>query len=672
MNRHLTALPVLLLLAACVDEGSSPTDKEVVEPTYSDQDGDYILDLHEGFIDPEAQDTASDGLYSRDSDGDGTPDYLDTDSDNDGILDAVEGGDSDVWTLPWDSDTDTIPDYLDTDSDGNCIPDSEDGEGEMDADGIRDYADLDDDGDTIGDVYEIGSGCVVVDSDGDGTPDYRDEDSDGDGIGDIWEAGTSAWESEPTDVDLDGVPNYLDSDSDGDGMGDAEEGRVSLPSDEPADTDGDGLYDFLDIDSDGDGLSDSDERNQYGTDPYTADSDGDGFSDGAEVAAGTDPNDTGSVIDGLYVTVPERTNTLEDFEFELTVQMGDIVFLLDTTCSMGSTLNGMANEFSSIVSQLTSTLPDAEYGVATYDDYAYGGYGSTSYGDKPFILKQQVTDNVGSVQSTLSSLSTHGGSDGPESGMEALYQTLTGQGYDQDCDGTYDSSTDVRPFLSGGADAFSGGGGQSYNSSTSGGGEVGGMGFRDYALPVIVYATDNYLRDPDTGYGTPPSCSNPAGGSDVITAVNNANAYLIGIAAGSSTATAQMNMLANATGSYADTDGDGSTDDALVFSWTGSNASLRTTIVNAIGDLVDSVQFDEVSLQVEGDEWGFVSSISPETYPLSGAVSGQVIDFTIGFRGAVAAQDEDAIYRLTLNVFGDGTVLLDTYDIYVLVPGSSY
>ena len=38
----------------------------------------------------------------------------------------------------------------------------------------------------------------------------------------------------------------------------------------------------------------------------------------------------------------------------------------------------------------------------------------------------------------------------------------------------------------------------------------------------------------------------------------------------------------------------------------------------------------------------------------------------------VAATTEDQLYRLTLNVIGDGSILLDTLDIIVLVPGSSY
>jgi hypothetical protein len=35
----------------------------------------------------------------------------------------------------------------------------------------------------------------------------------------------------------------------------------------------------------------------------------------------------------------------------------------------------------------------------------------------------------------------------------------------------------------------------------------------------------------------------------------------------------------------------------------------------------------------------------------------------------VAATDSDQLFQLTLNVVGDGSTLLDTLDIYVLVPG---
>ena len=47
-----------------------------------DTDGDRISDEDEGRVE------------GRDSDHDGTPDYLDDDSDNDGISDAIEAGDT--------------------------------------------------------------------------------------------------------------------------------------------------------------------------------------------------------------------------------------------------------------------------------------------------------------------------------------------------------------------------------------------------------------------------------------------------------------------------------------------------------------------------------------------------------------------------------------------------
>ncbi len=655
-----------LVLGGCTGGSKLGDDGPNQLVAWKDEDGDTILDFDEGYVDPQNDDD----LVSTDSDVDATPDYQDTDSDDDGIDDSIEAGDEDVLTLPWDSDFDGVADYRDLDSDQNCIPDAAEGDSDKDKDGIRNFADLDDDGDGILDTIEIGAECTVVDSDGDGTEDYRDLDSDGDGASDAVESGTSAWETTPRDFDGDGIPDYLDDDSDGDGFSDATE---SGGGEEARDTDGDGMWDGADLDSDGDGVSDAGEV-LLGTDPLDEDSDDDTFTDGAEVSAGTDPMSSTSVIEGIYVTVEERTTVEKGFEFTLNVSSGDIGFLLDTTCSMSSTLNSMASEFGQIVTQVSAQLPDAQYGVATFDDYNYGTMGTSI--DRVYDLVQPITTSTSSVQSSLSGLGIHNGYDGPEGSMEALYQALVGGGYDMNCNGSFESAKDVRPFIASGVDPFNGGGGQNYSAGVPGIGTGGGMGFRDYALPIIVYVTDNYMRDPDAASGsynqTPGGCPLDGSSSDVVAAAKAMNAALIGISVSGSLPVPQMNDLAGKTGSYADTDGDGAADDKLVFQWSGSSATLRSTIVTAITELADSVQFSEVVLEVENDEHGFVKSIDPETYALSSSANGQKLEFDLTFRGAVAAGETDQTYSLTLNVLGDGTVLLDTLDIYVLVPGRSY
>jgi hypothetical protein len=58
-------------------------------------------------------------------------------------------------------------------------------------------------------------------------------------------------------------------------------------------------------------------------------------------------------------------------------------------------------------------------------------------------------------------------------------------------------------------------------------------------------------------------------------------------------------------------------------------------------------------------------------YHPTGAVNGEVITFTLTFRGSDTPSAEDELHQLTLDVIGDGTVLLDTLDIYVVVPGTT-
>jgi gliding motility-associated-like protein len=269
-------------------------------PYDTDSDGDGISDAIE----------KGTGTSLADTDGDGIPDYLESDSDNDGITDAIEKG---TGTSIADSDGDGIPDYRDLDSDGDNIPDSsEKGAGgtpvDSDNDSKPDYIDTDSDGDGILDNTEdtgcLGfAPCTPTNSDNDNIPDYLDQDSDNDGIPDTIEKGTG---TNPVDTDTDGTPDYLDTDADGDGINDAIEdaGCAGTAPCTPTDTDGDGIPNFLDLDSDGDGISDNTEKGADGTpdnsdadtipDYLDADSDGDGISDAIEKGTGNSLADTDS------------------------------------------------------------------------------------------------------------------------------------------------------------------------------------------------------------------------------------------------------------------------------------------------------------------------------------------------------------------------------------------
>lgn len=123
----------------------------------------------------------------KNSDSDASPNQLDSDSDNDGIPDSIEaqvtvplvlanldtnlnGLDNafEPGLVPLDTDGDLVPDYLDSDSDNDGITDLNEGIADTDGDGIKNYRELDSDNDLCFDVQEAGYPVGTADTNGDG------------------------------------------------------------------------------------------------------------------------------------------------------------------------------------------------------------------------------------------------------------------------------------------------------------------------------------------------------------------------------------------------------------------------------------------------------------------------------------------------------------------------
>ena len=358
--------------------GCDPVDTDgdgIVDSLDIDSDNDGITDNYEvqttaGYTAPSGVDSDDDGLddaYDDDLGGaansngitsaewvntdgsltnsDTIPDYLDIDSDNDGIPDNIEAQSSTTYTAPngvpgangldsaydfndsfsntglstllINTDSDAEPDYRDTDSDGDGTNDDAEG-----LTGTPSFSGTDTDGDGLDDAFENGStndgfvandgnsdpaasGFIDVDADVNtgGDLDYRDtlvgQDTDGDGIVDSVDIDDDndgildTVEGEVADFDGDGIPNSLDQDSDGDGILDIVEAQNTAGYIAPTgtDTDNDGLDDAFDATPSG-GSSGSNGLSPLNTDSETEsvllpdyldiDSDNDGIPDNVE------------------------------------------------------------------------------------------------------------------------------------------------------------------------------------------------------------------------------------------------------------------------------------------------------------------------------------------------------------------------------------------------------
>lgn len=106
----------------------------------------------------------------------------------------------------------------------------------------------------------------------------------------------------------------------------------------------------------------------------------------------------------------------------------DIMFLFDTTGSMGSAINTAKSAASGIMSGLDAELGDVRFGVAHYEDFSTSPWGSP--GDVPYGSVTPLTSDRTAVQSGINSLDASGGYDIPEADLYALQQAAETTGWD--------------------------------------------------------------------------------------------------------------------------------------------------------------------------------------------------------------------------------------------------
>ncbi len=638
----LLPLTVIFALTACNgdkegDSGGSP--EGIVIP---DADGDGISDGVEGEVD---------------SDGDGSLDMNDTDSDGDCIPDSVERGDVPEGGLPADTDNDGVPNYLDTDSDNNGRLDADEAgdcatPSDNDADGAPNFMDMDNDGDGISDLEE-----GTVDPDGDGIPAWNDTDSDGDCLPDAVEAGDEDLETPARDTDEDGSADYLDSDSDEDGTGDQEEADGACT--DPTDTDVDGIIDVIDPDTDGDGLDDVDEV-VAGTDPKDSDTDDDGFTDGLEVYASSNPTNRSSGPEGVVLSAGPRERIETSGEYTLEGIPVDVFLLADDAYSYSCYHPEHTTFIPEVAAELFSRLPDSTFGFGVYDDYKSDGDNWQATGGHPYELEvQQTTDESLVSAAAITAAMTYGGDD-KGSSYEAIFQAMSGQGFDMDCDGAYDTSYDVKPFIAEPSDAFLGAVPGSNDPSVEGTGTLPGTGWREASVKIIIVGADNDIRDERQGDDVPEeTCDEPAGFEHAVSSIADHDGRFLGInvyeyQSSDHTLQEQLEELAEATGSYIDKDGDGTNDDLAVISgsW---DWPAATEVVDAVEDLIAEQSLD-LNLEVGEDAKGWITEIGPET-EFPGVVPGETITFDVILTTSAKLDDDDQFYYATLLIkVGDATL----------------
>lgn len=444
---------------------------------------------------------------------------------------------------------------------------------------------------------------------------------------------------------------------------------------------------------------------------------------------------SGTAQDFFFILPYQDPNgpAAKPLDFATNIPALDVFFLMDTTGSMYGEISNLQSALTgTVIPGIQNAVSNAQFGVGALEDFPTQGYGSPhgsdcgrggdSAPDQPLKLRQEITSNTGAVQTAVNSLSNGPnapigcGQDTPEAGLEAIYQSATGEGL------TGPSPTLVPADHNG----------------------IGGVAFRPGTMPVIVDITDAVTH----GVGETATCSYTGettaytgavgavahSRAQTKTALANICARVVGISAIPSWASPNyldctgeeyLRDLATATGARVPpaawdigtrptgcaatqcctgNNGTGVTPDAqglcpVVFDVTSSGAGVSTNIVTGIQMLTRFATFDVptdkqgVGTDINGvplpmmhttDEFikavtptGFVKPPPPPVLPdptfdtttFHNVTPGTQVMFSVNaFNDIVPQTDTAQIFRATIRVLAGGCTPLDQRDVLILVP----
>jgi hypothetical protein len=346
----------------------------------------------------------------------------------------------------------------------------------------------------------------------------------------------------------------------------------------------------------------------------------------------------------------------------------DVLFLVDNSDSMSEEINRIREQLrDALAPEIRARLPDSDLGLAVFSDFGEHTLGTPSH---PYLLLQQITDDIDEVRAATQRIQLEYGGDDPESQLEALYQAATGKGY-----GSYIKAKTDCPV-----------------------GTHGGACFRDGAFAIILLFTDAPMRNvtgllPD-GSLAPDDPFDPFAPDvpyipyvrtydETIAALRAARIHVLGLWSGGDEGLDDMRRVTH------DTGGVDAAGQPIVFDIGGDGKALGQGVVQTIETLTSAIRVDVKLVLLDGnpddglDPRSLVTSVralraepaeggQPDGERFVGVSTGTRVFFEVSFdTSSLPASDVDQRYPLGLRVEADDGTLLSEQTVDLMAGAQS-